>query len=127
MAVNAFERNSFRQRNKNANLKTKTEIGEVTISKRYFHEVAKSSIDSKGYWLKNEVAENINKYVSSFEYDGPEAIELSHNKKGTKTYNMKAKAKQMHVFKKRMFGYDFTYKVMEFYDGNLMAYTLYIQ
>lgn len=103
-------------------------LGEVSVSKICATETAKASVGRDGYWLKNEVMMNLDKFLPSFRHIGsPEAIDLTHNSKSGKAYKIKKKAKCMHVFEGTVGTTKITCKVLEMKsDGKLVAYTVYV-
>ncbi len=121
--INAFGRKMVKERFQDTRHAT-TEKGDVSITKKTIKEALQTYTDDKGYWLKNELLEHLDEHLPSFNYVGAEEIDLSHNKKDSRAYRVKEKAKQMLVFKKTMADYEFTCKVLEFEDGSLLAYTL---
>lgn len=103
-------------------------IGEVSVTKICAKETAKTSVGRDGYWLKNEVMMNLDKFLPSFkEIVPPEKIDLTHNSKSGKAYKIKKKAKCMHVFEGTVGATKITCKVIEMKaDGKLVAYTVYV-
>lgn len=103
-----------------------TNLGEVHIGSWYYDEMYKSNVHDEYYFLKNEVAKRLDHYLPSFHYDGPEPLDR-HNSDKSKAGRRKKHGIQMHKFSKDMFGHTFVVKVLEMNNGNLNAWTTYIQ
>ena len=123
--VDPFGKYQLLQVAKETKFSAHSSIGEVSVGKVCATETAKASVCRDGYWLKNEVMLHLDKYLPSFEYEGKEAIDLSHNTPSGKAYKLKSKAACMHVFKKIINDIEITCKVLEMSDGRLLAYTVY--
>lgn len=116
----------LRQQATEFDLSASSSLGEVSINKICATETAKASVGRDGYWLKNEVMQNLDKFLPSFKYMGQENIDLSHNSKSGKAYKLKKKAKCMHIFEGTVGTTKITCKVLEMKDdGKLVAYTVY--
>ena len=103
-----------------------TTVGVVHIGAWHYDETFKSNIRDEYYFLKNEIAKRLDYYLPSFDYDGPEPLD-THNSDKSKAGRRKKHGKQMHKFSKVLFGYTFVVKVLEMKNGELNAWTTYIQ
>lgn len=67
---------------------------DVKINKIGLEETASKRFGNPDYWLKNEIASNIEKYLQKANYDKPQPIDISHN--SGKTLKLKKKMLQAH-------------------------------
>ncbi len=67
---------------------------DVKINKIGLKETASKRFGNPDYWLKNEIASNIEKYLQKATYDKPQPIDISHN--SGKTLKLKKKMLQAH-------------------------------
>lgn len=124
---NAIYSESIQLKRLSAVKTSSTNLGTVSIGKWHWEEAAKSNTNSDLYFLKNEVAKNIDIYLPHFDYEGPEDIDLTHNSTTSKSFKIKRHARLMHIYTKVIFGRIFVCKVLEMKDGALKAWTTYIK
>ena len=124
--IDQFGCYNMRRQSVDTDFPANSSIGKVDVTKICATETAKASIGREGYWLKNEVMKNLDKFLPSFKYMGTEAIDLSHNSKSGKAFKLKKKAKCMHIFEGTVGTTKITCKVLEMKaDSKLIAYTVY--
>ena len=117
---------SLMRKTKHPEKRINTGAGEVIIDNWMYEETAKSNSHDSYYFIKNEVATNLEKYITKFKHHKPEAIDHHNNPRG-KAGRRKAHAVQMHTFTGEVCGYSFVVKVLEMESGELKAWSTYIK
>jgi hypothetical protein len=96
-----------------------TSLGKILIDKISIQECSKGSADDKSYFLKQEIAKNIEAYTKQMEFLREEEVDLSHNNKKLPFYRRKKHFKHIEVYSLQVKGYPFVIKIGEFKRNKL--------
>lgn len=102
-------------------------IGEISINAEFMEECAKANtnLPSNIYFLKSEIANNIENLIHKLVETRTEDVDLTHNSKTGKAYRFKSKCSRFHVLEGEISGIGIVLKIAEKKTGKLIAYTLY--
>ena len=106
--------------NKTVEISFNNQKKEVVINKIGLNETAKKRFGSPGYWLKNEIAEHIERWLPTAKYIKNEAIDLTHNT--GKTLKLKKKMKEAHKLEIDLTGRIFEITLFEYKTGRMLFY-----
>lgn len=93
--IKPMAREVIRQQNAGFNKTFDTSIGKVLVDDITIDEVSKGSATDESYFLKQEVARNIDRYIDKLQKLNEEPIDLSHNNKKKKFYKRKQQLEKM--------------------------------
>lgn len=123
--VNGFYRDNlietYKEIEKKTNILIKGEQKEVLINSIGVIETVEKRFGNPNYWLRNELLENIDKYLPYATYIGEESVDLSHNT--GKTLKLKKKMSKAHKLQYNVGNKPFIITLFEYKDnGNLLFY-----
>ena len=123
--VNGFYRDNlietYKEIEKKTNILIKGEQKEVLINSIGVIETVEKRFGNPNYWLRNELLENIDKYLPYATYIGEESVDLSHNT--GKTLKLKKNMSKAHKLQYNVGNKPFIITLFEYKDnGNLLFY-----
>lgn len=126
--INSFGRDMYKK-NKPEKCTVTTHEGDIIdVPTDFYKESAKTSITDEGFWLKNEVSQNLGDFMPIAERLPNEPVDLGHNIQGGDAYRLKRKFRHFRVYLIKAGNCDLVLKVGEFSNnGNLRAYALSVK
>ncbi len=122
--IHAFSRDILQEKAKHTQIETTISINDriasVLINKIGLKESSVKQFGDNDYWLKNELASNIDKYLHNAEYLYSEPVDLTHNK--GKTLKLKKQMKTSHKLNLSIGNKDFLITLFEYKKTGLMLF-----
>lgn len=123
--INSMGRNKLKTEFKSVKETVQCVAGTIKIDGQSYAEIAQANICENAYWLKIEIAKNFERYANRLVFQKSEAVDLNHNKYGTKAYKRKKGFRQMNKYHLTIGNKTFIVKMGECDNGDLMLYTIY--
>ena len=123
--INSMGRNKLKTEFKSVKETVQCVAGTIKIDGQSYAEIAQANICENAYWLKIEIAKNFERYANRLVFQKSEAVDLNHNKYGSKAYKRKKGFRQMNKYHLTIGNKTFIVKMGECDNGDLMLYTIY--